>query len=147
MTQSSTDYYVYGHYRKDINQLFYVGKGTGRRAWSKKSRNKHWKRIAEKHGYEIFMFCDGLLEADALALEKAIIVDTSPEANYTMGGDGGNTFLRKTSEEIREIMQKRKLKQDPKKLASFGFKGRKHTEEHKRRMSERNKGIRFSPKS
>ena len=33
------EYYVYIHYLVDNKEIFYVGKGTGNRAWSKNSRS------------------------------------------------------------------------------------------------------------
>jgi hypothetical protein len=40
-------YYVYHWIRKDLNEPFYIGKGTGNRASHKKS-NKGWKNITAK---------------------------------------------------------------------------------------------------
>lgn len=127
-------YYVYGHYRLDTNTLFYVGKGTGNRINSKKSRNKHWKRITEKHGYFTFYFCNEMTEQEAWDLEKAIILDLKPETNYAVGGSGGNTFLKLTKEQIKEIMTKRMY---VKSTASYGFKNKKHSEETKLKIKEK----------
>jgi hypothetical protein len=48
-----TDCYVYAHRRLDTNEVFYIGKGSGRRASSKKSRPLRWQVIAEIAGYTI----------------------------------------------------------------------------------------------
>ncbi len=59
------NFYVYGHYRKDTGDLFYVGKGTADRAWSKHGRNSHWLNIVEKHDYIIKILQDNLPEETA----------------------------------------------------------------------------------
>ena len=41
------DYYVYEHIRNDNNSCFYVGKGHGKRAYSK-SRNEHHNIVKKK---------------------------------------------------------------------------------------------------
>lgn len=131
MTKNSTEYYVYGHYRKDTNTLFYVGKGKNDRSRSKKNRNDHWKRIVAKHGYDIYYFAEGLDEKSAFDLERAIITDVTPEANYAEGGFGGNAFKYMSSERVAQIMASRKY---TKSVASYGFKGRSHSEETKAKV-------------
>ena len=42
-------YYVYLH-KKPNGEVFYVGKGTKLRAWSKHGRNEHWNNIVKKYG-------------------------------------------------------------------------------------------------
>lgn len=44
----SKKFLVYQHLRKDTGAIFYVGKGTPRRAVSSVGRNKHWKSIVKK---------------------------------------------------------------------------------------------------
>lgn len=64
-------YYVYGHYTDD-GILFYVGKGSGDRL-NNNNRNSAHDRIANKRGCVSKIFIDGLLEYEALALEKDFI--------------------------------------------------------------------------
>lgn len=65
------NFYVYVH--KDPNgNVFYVGKGTGNRAWSK-DRDRIWHRyVKEKLGdhFEVEIVKDDLHEDEALALEE-----------------------------------------------------------------------------
>lgn len=68
------DYYVYEHIRLDNNTCFYVGKGRGKRAWSKK-RNPHHDRIVDKHGMDVNIVKDCLSEQEAFDLERKIIND------------------------------------------------------------------------
>ncbi len=70
------DFYVYVH-RDSNGQIFYVGKGSGRRAWSKE-RDALWYQYVEtrsggKHTVEIIR--DGLLEREALELEDQLTLE------------------------------------------------------------------------
>ena len=99
---------VYMHCRKDNNDVFYVGKGTLKRANSK-IRNKYHNRIAEKYGMYVKIIKQDLNETEAYQLENKIIEDlvynkgysiaisglyepTNPHqlTNHSLGGDGGN---------------------------------------------------------
>jgi hypothetical protein len=85
--------YVYVHKRLDTGQLFYVGKGSGNRATSKKDRNPHWQNIVAKAGYESIIIASGLSHKQALNAEKLAIAALKkfyPLVNLTEGGDGGN---------------------------------------------------------
>lgn len=66
-------FYVYGHYKKDTSELFYIGKGCGNRAWSKQNRSEFWKKIVTKYDYDIKLLDENLTEADALLLESMYI--------------------------------------------------------------------------
>jgi hypothetical protein len=68
------DYYVYVHKDQDGN-IFYVGKGTGKRAWSQE-RDDVWHRyVKEKLSgrYEVEIIRDELDEEEALELENEIM--------------------------------------------------------------------------
>ena len=85
--------YVYIHKRLDTGQPFYVGKGSGNRATSKKDRNKHWRNVVNKVGYQAIIVQDGLSHQQALNAEKfaiAALRKTCKLVNLTDGGDGGN---------------------------------------------------------
>jgi hypothetical protein len=65
-------YYVYAHLDSS-EEIFYVGKGTGRRAWST-DRHPLWKRYVEKHlngEYKVVILYDNLSELDAVEVEDA----------------------------------------------------------------------------
>lgn len=64
-------FYVYGHYTLDGN-LFYVGKGTARRAWFKSERPLKWDEVANK-GYSVKLLHENLTEDKALELEVELI--------------------------------------------------------------------------
>lgn len=69
-----TDYYVYFH-RDEAGRVFYVGKGTGDRAWSR-DRHPVWtKYVTERLNgkYRIEIFRAGLSDQQACELEDALI--------------------------------------------------------------------------
>ena len=67
-------YYVYAHVDKSDN-IFYIGRGVGRRAWSK-NRHSLWWRYVENDlngEYSIKIIIDGLSESDSEDIESAWI--------------------------------------------------------------------------
>ena len=94
----SSNYYVYLHRLSDTGEVFYVGKGHGRRAWDKVDRNVYWK--AKTHGrcYEIVFYAENLTEDQAFTVEKQLIADYKnifnggTLVNLTEGGEGRTGF-------------------------------------------------------
>jgi hypothetical protein len=89
------DHVVYVHRRLDTMEVFYVGKGKRSRVMKKTGRNKHWKHIADKHGYLSEIVEDGVQEWYALEKEVELIAyygrsdqGRGPLVNMTDGGDG-----------------------------------------------------------
>jgi len=70
-------YYVYAHTKPD-QTVFYVGKGTRKRAWSHRGRNKHWQHTVAKHGHKVVLLVDGLTQEQAIEEEAAIIAHFKP---------------------------------------------------------------------
>lgn len=123
-------YYVYTHTRLDTREVFYVGKGTGKRAWEKRGRNVRWRRIANKAGYEVSVVENGLAEWYAFEREKDyIILHSATVCNMTDGGEGTSGCV--PSEEARRNM-------------SIASTGRLHSEEAKKKMSEYAKSRTYS---
>ena len=56
------EYYVYAHRKATTGEIFYIGKGTGRRAWGTIDRNPFWQAVARKHGFTIEIIEDQLQE-------------------------------------------------------------------------------------
>lgn len=98
----NTNYYIYGHYTADTDELFYIGKGTKKRAWSTK-RTRKWKNKVKKHGLVVKLLHEHLTEEDALAKEVELIAEARSHGinlvNVLPGGDGF------TSESARQAWQ------------------------------------------
>ena len=107
----SLKFYVYEHWRLDTETCFYVGKGTGDRAY-RKNRNNHWRNIVAKlertgSAYEVRFVATGISEQAAFDLEAQRILfwrDIVDLANKTDGGEGcaGLSHSPETREKIRQ---------------------------------------------
>lgn len=146
-------YYIYTHINLSNDEVFYIGKGSKRRAYNKRNRSEYWNNIVSKHGYDILLIEEDLSEEKAFELEKYYInkfgrrdIGNGTLVNHTNGGDGTTGFepwnkgtkgLYTQSEEAKtKISQWMKGRQN-----TLGI---KHTEETKRKMSEAHKGIIFT---
>ena len=125
-------HYTYAHSKPD-GTIFYIGKGIGRRAYSK-NRNDYWKRIVAKYGYEVQILAYWDTEKESLDHEVLLIAcmkDMGIElCNLTEGGEGATGYQH--SEE-----HKASLKGNSYGASTWGmtFKGKKHSEESKAKMS------------
>jgi hypothetical protein len=68
-------YYVYVHKDCTSGEVFYVGKGHGKRAWDTKSRNSRWnsKVASLPNGWQVEIIQDDLSENEAFDLEFSLI--------------------------------------------------------------------------
>jgi len=109
-------FYVYLHRKATNGQVFYVGKGYGKRAWSKR-RNAKWKNIVAKYGFIVEIAQSGLQELAAFELEKDLISHYGRESlcNLTDGGEGMAGF--KYSDEFKAKVSIQSTKQ----FMSFEF--------------------------
>lgn len=97
--------YVYGHYKADTDELFYIGKGTGKRAWSNGNRNTYWHNVVNKHGYTVRILENGLTDEDAFSKEIELINEhKSTLVNIAEGGIGH------TSKTAKEVMSRPGMK-------------------------------------
>jgi group I intron endonuclease len=127
------------HIRKDSNQPFYIGKGSGNRAYWAHGRNKHWSHIAKKHGFDVAILANWASEKDAFEHEKFLIwcfKDMGASlVNLTDGGDGpaGQKFTAEQKEKMSVVHKELYANgyQSPK-----GMLGKKHSEETKQKMKE-----------
>lgn len=102
------NYYVYKHIRLDSDTTFHVGKGSYNengqyfesqyyRAFSKKSRNKYWHNISNKHGYRVEIVKCFKTEQDAFDYESVLISLFKKygrcETNITLGGGGSSGVI------------------------------------------------------
>ncbi|MGY6251761.1 NUMOD3 domain-containing DNA-binding protein [Bosea thiooxidans] len=160
-------FYVYQHRRNDTGEVFYIGKGSGNRAWDEhwsRYQNRIWKGCA-KHGYTVEIVCDGLDEKHALDLEVMLIqahgrrnIGTGYLANLTDGGEGGNGAVRSAEtrakisagnmgkvmsaeaiEKVRSANIGRKHTAEMRAKVSAATRGRVFSEEHRSKLSEANR--------
>jgi hypothetical protein len=125
-------HYIYFHYKKDTNQVFYVGQGVGKRYKSIYNRSKHWNYIVNKHGLRCEIIDNNLTREEVNKLEIYYIdkfgrsdIGKGELCNKTDGGEGRSNII--ITEETRVKL----------KLIN---KGRKFTQEHKDKISISNTG-------
>jgi hypothetical protein len=129
-----TIYYVYAYLRKD-GTPYYIGKGTGNRAWAShrtKSDNNYSKGIPTPSTNRIIILEDGLTAIGAFALERRMIRwygrkdnNTGILRNKTDGGEGLDGV-------VRTVEWKTKI--------SNSNKNKPKSEKHKENLSKSLKG-------
>jgi len=127
-------FYIYQHRKTDTNEIFYVGKGKGTRLNQTHGRNQYWHRVVAKHGFIAEKIADNLDEELAFLAETECIDVYRKRGvklvNYTNGGEGVSGYKHSDK-------HKANLKGNNRGAASWGitFKGKKHTEESRKKMS------------
>jgi hypothetical protein len=112
------NFYVYEHWRPDLDVCFYVGKGKGRRANDmRRGRNRYHKFIQAK------------LSSAGLAVEVRIVAGCLSEDEAFQLEMERIAFWRGTGADLANMTN-----------GGEGPSGRKHTEEWKLENSKRNKG-------
>lgn len=130
---------VYRHWRKDKNEVFYVGIGNKEsRAFDFFRRNKVWKGIKKRTDVDVEIVARDLTWEDACEIEQLMIQEygridlgTGRLVNLTNGGDGN--FGAKHSQETID-----------KRAASN--RGKKRTTETRAKISKALTGKKFSEK-
>lgn len=140
------DFYVYLHRRGDTGEVFYVGKGRGRRANCRSGRSGLWTRIAIKHGRIVEFLHVGLTEDEAFDLEVAAIASFAPVANFTTGGEGISGYQH--TAETRAALSRAHAgrSQDPAvvEARTQKLRGQKRSPDFRARMAAINRGRRMS---
>lgn len=144
------EHYVYVHKRGSDGRVFYVGKGKQRRAWSASGRNRHWRHIVARHGFEVEIIKADLPEYCALTVEQMTIsrFGFGNLANATLGGGGiqGWKHSEETKRRIGEASKRREMTAKQR-AALDDHRHREFTAEHKLRMSLAAKQRRRGPLS
>ena len=99
-------FYTYAH-TKPNGTIFYIGKGSGVRAWKKTRRNIHWKNIVTKYtNYNVEILANWETEQEAFGHEILLIScfkDMGYKlSNMTSGGEG-TSGLKLTQEHKQKI--------------------------------------------
>jgi group I intron endonuclease len=137
---------LYIHTRKTDGVIFYVGIGNKERPKSKRNRNKHWKGIVKKYGYNVQILCENLDWSRACELEKMMIAfygrsdkGLGTLVNQTDGGDGfnGGSAWNKGITPTEEVKQKISNTLVGKMCGDKNpFYKKKHSDESRMKMSE-----------
>jgi hypothetical protein len=134
------NYYIYFHINLVSNEVFYVGKGKGRRAWRKFGRSQYWNRIVNKYGYRVDIIHENLSEKRAFDWEKLYISMFGRKnlCNLTDGGDGSTGCI--PNEETRKKLRNKIVTEETRKKISQSQKGRIVTEQTRKKLSQSHKG-------
>lgn len=142
------NFYVYFHRKKSNNEIFYVGKGSGGRAWWFYGRSTYWNRIKNKHGIIVEIYKSNLSEKDSHKLEIELINKIGIEnlCNHTLGGEGMSGW--KPNDEIRKKMSEQRKgfrhSNESKQKMSIARKGKSKSKEHVMNQAKSLKGRKFT---
>jgi hypothetical protein len=145
-------YYVYEHYKKDTDQIFYVGigkkeDGKYQRSKSTAKRNPHWHSTTKKHGFYSKIVFESESREDVCSKEIELILKygrkdlgTGPLVNKTTGGE--KTFEMSKDSVAKIIETKRKngsmekiaQKARERMLTNNPWKGKTHDGFHKKQI-------------
>jgi hypothetical protein len=141
-------YYVYAYIREDLTP-YYIGKGSGIRAWDKHITPKPTDQN------KIIILEQNLTELGAFAIERRLIrwygrkdINTGILRNLTDGGEGGTggksilgqTRTDETKEKLRKANIGKKLSLETCEKISAAKKGKKLLNETRQKISAAHKG-------
>jgi hypothetical protein len=148
--QDLTMFYVYQHRAADTGNIFYVGKGKGKRFCDKNKRGRYWKFYVAKHGFVSEIIANNLDEELSFLAEMECIDAYKKRGiklvNMTDGGEGCSGFSMRHSEEQKAkwrqsrigIPSPRKgvnLSDSTKEKMRFARLGKPLTEDHRQSIS------------
>ena len=148
------DFYVYAHVETDTGNVFYIGKGRGRRAYNFTNRNIHWNNKYNKHGCTVRILHENLSECDAFDIEKKEIarIGRCNLVNYTDGGEGMSNPSAETRLKLSESHKGIKKSDEEKLAISIRMSGSKNhwfgktfSDTHKERLSQSLSGRNLTP--
>lgn len=126
-------FYVYEHWTADDSRLFYVGKGSLRRAMNKVPRNPYHKNIVSRYGSKVRLVGEFEDESESYRIEKNLIRRRRQEGhnlvNFLEGGSGAPGRRGP----LHPLFGK-PISDYHKKRISETHRGRVHSEDHRRRV-------------
>lgn len=143
-------FYVYLHKRLDTGGVFYVGKGKGKRAFSRSNRNRYWINVVNKTNFEVEIVAKNLSEQEALSFEIYLISLLRSKGNkltnLTSGGEGvaGYVPTKETRLKISKMNTGRECTQKTRDKLSIINTGKKLKDTHKNKIALAHKGKKFS---
>lgn len=147
---SNFKFYTYAHYKADTKEIFYIGKGSGKRSHDSSQRSKFWKSVVDRHGFTVEILSFWPCESDAFIHEKFLIETFRSMGfrlcNMTDGGEGVSGYkmdeetVKRRAAAIWLSNQKPESKRKKSESISRALKGKKFSDERKKMMSEQRKG-------
>jgi hypothetical protein len=150
-------HYTYAHCKPN-GSIFYIGKGSGDRAYRKSHRNQYWHNIVNKYGsYNIEILSNWNTHEEALSHEVLLIScfkDMGYElANLTIGGEGVVGYKHTIESTIKmsafakgrpnptKGIKRKPQSIETKRQMSIAKLGKLKTEQHKLNISLGKKGL------
>lgn len=137
-------FYVYAHFRKSDNKIFYIGKGSGKRFSSSTKRNRYWNFVVAKHDFTPVILKTFLTEEMAYGYEAYLISvfrDKFKLSNLQSGGSGGKgyTLSNDTKIKISAALRRRVVKESTKKKISLALTGSTFSRKRKSKFPSNNR--------
>ena len=108
-------FYVYEWYNVDTDEVFYVGKGCGKRYKEISRRNELFKEYYEKFNVDVRLLKENLSEEEAFYYEKYYVEEYKQNGqcscNLAEAGYGGCNFV--WTDELREYWSQHNPMKDP----------------------------------
>jgi len=150
--------YVYEHWRPDTDTCFYVGKGSGRRAFRSDGRNEYHKRVQSVLArqcltFEVRFIATELTEIEAFTIEKARIKfwrDRGAKlANFTDGGEGrlGYKLSDETKKRIGDVHRNKPKSVEHRAKMSASHAGHVVSAETREKLRQAHQGRRHTPEA
>jgi hypothetical protein len=133
----TANFYVYEHIRNDTGAVFYVGKGSAKRAKHNANRSVYWNRVVNKAGGFTINYPVKNVDEELSLLAEMELIDKYRKlgvqlVNVSAGGEGTTGWIP-TDETKRKIGLANKT--TPKAIGeAHGMYGKKHTEESLAKM-------------
>jgi hypothetical protein len=143
-------FYVYEHIRPDTGKIFYVGKGSGKRAFTRRGRNRYWHRVVNKTGsFSVRLVAENLDEELAFLVEGELIDKLKrinvPLCNSTLGGEGVSGYVFTEESKQKMSLRRKGVPKGPMPDATKQKISQVKTEEFRKKISNALKGRKRSP--